>query len=79
MSSFEKESPGIKPLFFNQKIAQNDPEKNIPSTAEKATHLSAKEAFSRSHHLRAHSAFFWTHGTVSMALKRYCFWSVSLM
>lgn len=39
MSSFENVSPGINDLFFNQKMAQNDPEKNIPSTAAKATSL----------------------------------------
>lgn len=31
-------------LFFNQKIAAKDPEKNIPSTEAKATILSPKEA-----------------------------------
>ena len=30
INSFEKVSPGINDLFFNQNIAQNDPEKNIP-------------------------------------------------
>lgn len=37
MSSLEKVSPGIRPLFFSQKIAAKEPEKNIPSTAAKAT------------------------------------------
>lgn len=32
-------------LFFNQKIAAKDPEKNIPSTEAKATILSPKEAW----------------------------------
>lgn len=40
MSSFEKVSPGMRPLFFSQKIAANDPEKKTPSTAAKATTLS---------------------------------------
>lgn len=40
MSSLEKVSPGIRPLFFNQNIAAKDPEKKIPSTAAKATTLS---------------------------------------
>ncbi|KAF9039921.1 hypothetical protein BJ165DRAFT_1311469, partial [Panaeolus papilionaceus] len=31
--SLENVRPGISPLFFNQYIAQNDPEKKIPSTA----------------------------------------------
>jgi hypothetical protein len=39
MSSLEKVSPGISDLFFNQKIAQKEPEKKIPSTAAKATNL----------------------------------------
>ena len=43
MSSFEKVRPGIKDFFFNQKIAQNEPEKKIPSTAANPTNLSAKE------------------------------------
>jgi hypothetical protein len=37
INSFEKESPGINPRFFNQKIEQKEPEKKIPSTAAKAT------------------------------------------
>jgi len=41
MSSFEKVSPGISPLFFIQKIAQKLPEKKIPSTAANPTSLSA--------------------------------------
>jgi len=39
MSSLEKVSPGMRDLFLSQKIAQNDPEKKIPSTAAKATSL----------------------------------------
>ena len=30
INSFEKVRPGIKDLFLSQKIAQKDPEKNIP-------------------------------------------------
>jgi len=41
INSLEKVSPGMRPLFFIQKIAQNDPEKKIPSTAANATNLSA--------------------------------------
>ena len=41
INSFEKESPGIKPRFLSQKIEQKEPEKKIPSTAAKATNLSA--------------------------------------
>ena len=57
MSSFEKVSPGINDLFFIQNMAQNEPEKKIPSTAAKATSLSAKESLLLIH-LRAHWAFF---------------------
>ena len=32
INSFENVSPGIRPLFFNQNIAQKLPEKKIPST-----------------------------------------------
>lgn len=42
MSSLEKVSPGMSPLFFSQKIEAKDPEKKIPSTAAKATTLSPK-------------------------------------
>jgi len=44
MSSLEKVRPGIKPRLRSQKIAQNDPEKKIPSTAANATSRSAKDA-----------------------------------
>ena len=73
MSSLDVASPGISPRFFNQKIAQNDPEKKIPSTAAKATSRSAKLAYFALVHRSAHSAFFLTTGAA-------CFigWSSSL-
>lgn len=40
ISSLEKVSPGIRPLFFSQNIAAKEPEKKMPSTAAKATTLS---------------------------------------
>jgi len=40
ISSLEKVNPGIRPLFFSQNIAANEPEKKMPSTAAKATTLS---------------------------------------
>ena len=40
ISSLLNVSPGINPLFFNQKIAQKLPLKKIPSTAANATNLS---------------------------------------
>ena len=46
MSSLENERPGINPLFLSQKIAQNDPEKKIPSTHVNPTSLVAKLDFS---------------------------------
>ena len=70
MSSFEKQSPGIMPRFFNQKMAQKLPLKKIPSTAAKATIRSANDARSLLHHLSALDAFFCTQGTVSMAFSR---------
>jgi hypothetical protein len=33
----------MRPLFFNQKIEQKDPEKKIPSIAAKAIKRSAKQ------------------------------------
>lgn len=49
MSSLEKVSPGMSPLFFNQKIAAKDPEKKIPSTAAKATTRSPVNRFTLAH------------------------------
>ena len=68
INSFEKVSPGISPLFFNQKIEQNEPEKKIPSTAAKAIILWAKLPFSI--HFKAQSAFFLTGSNVSIALNK---------
>lgn len=70
ISSLLNVSPGITPLFFNQKIEAKDPEKKIPSTAAKATTLSPYVDSSSLIHLIAQSAFFFTHGIVSMALNR---------
>jgi len=39
MSSLEKVSPGIRDRFLSQNMAQNDPEKKMPSTAANATSL----------------------------------------
>ena len=61
ISSFEKVSPGIRPRFFIQKIAQKLPEKKMPSTHAKATSLSGKE-LSELIHLKAHSALQATEG-----------------
>ena len=63
MSSLENVKPRINPRFFNQKMAQKDPLKKIPSTHAKPTRRSAKLA-SLPIHLSAQSAFFATVGTV---------------
>ena len=78
-NSFENVSPGIKPLFFNQNMEQNAPEKKIPSTAANAINLSGNVALFLSSHLNAHSAFFLTAGIVSIALNNLSFSVSSLM
>jgi hypothetical protein len=71
MSSLLKVSPGIRPLFFSQKMDAKLPEKKIPSTAAKATTLSPKVAELELIQFKAQSAFFFTQGKVSMALNKY--------
>src|SRR5574337_422869 len=71
MSSFENDKPGISPRFFSQKMEQNEPEKKMPSTAAKAIRRSAKDPLEIQR--KAHSAFFVTAGTVSIAWKRLSF------
>ena len=71
MSSLLNVSPGITPRFFSQKMAANDPEKKIPSTAANATRRSAYGEFWSSIQRNAHSAFFFTHGMVSIALNSF--------
>jgi hypothetical protein len=62
INSLEKVRPGIRFLFLSQNIEQKLPEKNIPSTALKATILSANE-FESLIHFNAQPAFFWITGT----------------
>lgn len=50
MSSLEKVRPGIRPLFFSQKMEAKDPEKKMPSTAAKATTRSPGRDNSKSQH-----------------------------
>ena len=78
ISSLLKQSPGIRPRFFNQKMAQKEPEKNMPSTAANAIMRSAKLTVVESHHLSAHCAFRWTQGTVLIARRRCIFFVGSL-
>uniref|UniRef100_A0AAG5D4I2 Uncharacterized protein n=1 Tax=Anopheles atroparvus TaxID=41427 RepID=A0AAG5D4I2_ANOAO len=70
ISSFEKVKPGIRPRFFSQKMAAKLPLKKMPSTAANATTRSPKLAFLLEIQFSAQSAFFFTHGSVSMALNR---------
>lgn len=59
-------------LFFNQKIAAKDPEKNIPSTEAKATILSPKEALK---HKRKQEALLGNRGSyhwIKHCLNLYC-------
>ena len=48
-------------------MAQKEPEKKMPSMAANAIMHLAKLAVVVSHHLRAHCAFLWMHGTVLIA------------
>lgn len=70
MSSLLKVRPGMRPLFFNQKIDAKLPEKKIPSTAANATIRSPNEAVSLAIHCKAQSALRLTHGIVSTALNK---------
>ena len=68
----------MRPRFLSQKIAQNEPEKKMPSTVANATRRSAKRDDSVIHR-SAQSAFLRTQGTVSSALNSRSFSTVSLM
>jgi hypothetical protein len=78
ISSLLKQSPGIRPRFFNQKMAQKELEKNMPSTAANVIMRLAKLAAVESHHLSAHCDFHWTQGMVSIARRRCIFFVGSL-
>jgi hypothetical protein len=45
ISSLLKQSPGIRPRFFNQKMAQKESEKIMPSTAANVIMHSAKLSY----------------------------------
>ena len=68
INSLLKVNPGIRPLFFNQKIAQNEPEKKIPSTAANAITRVAKDDSSSLIQRFAQSAFLRIQGIDSRAL-----------
>lgn len=70
ISSLLKVNPGISPLFLSQNIDAKLPEKNMPSTAAKATIRSPKVAVLLAIHCIAQSAFFFTQGNVSIALNK---------
>lgn len=72
MSSLLKQRPGMTPRFFSQKMAANEPEKKMPSTAANATRRSPYDAFVSQIQRKAHSAFFLIHGRVSIARNRRC-------
>jgi hypothetical protein len=76
MSSLLNVRPGISPLFLTQKIAQNEPEKKIPSIAANAINRSAKQS-ELLIHLNAQSAFSVTLGMFEIALNRKSFSSAS--
>jgi hypothetical protein len=76
MSSLLKVSPGIKPRFFNQNIAQKLPEKNIPSTAANAISLSEKLLVELIH-FKAQSALHFTEGMFYIAANKKFFSSLS--
>ena len=69
ISSFENVSPGISDLFLSQNIAQNEPEKKIPSTAANATNLYWKVLVLFIHFM-AQPAFSLMTSTFEIALKR---------
>jgi len=68
----------MSPRFLIQNIEANEPEKKIPSTAAKATNLSAKVDFLSEIQRSAQSALRFIQGIVSMAWKRCSRWSGSL-
>jgi hypothetical protein len=56
MSSFEKVSPGMRPRFLSQKMAQKEPEKKMPSTTANATTRSAKRLSEPVHRNALHTS-----------------------
>ncbi len=79
ISSLLKHNPGIRPSFLSQKMAQKEPEMNIPSTVANTNMQLAKLVAVVSNHLSAHYAFFWMQETVSKAQRRCIFFAGSLM
>ena len=90
INSLEKVSPGIKPRFLSQKMAQNEPLKKIPSTAANATKRCANDCRLRAAasrlsvssvpiHRSAHAALARTAGTSVCAWNNVCFTSGSRM
>ena len=78
MSSLEKHSPGMSPLFFSQKMDANDPLKNIPSQHANASSLSWNGMFLLVY-LRHQFALSLIGLKFSMALKHLSFSCVFLM
>lgn len=72
MSSFENVNPGNRDRFFSQNIAQNEPLKKMPSTAENAITRSAKES-ELLIHFNDHSAFLPITGIFEIELNKKSF------
>lgn len=66
----------MRPRFFSQKIAANDPEKKMPSTQANAIKRIRKGTSSVMYFI-AQSAFFWMQGMFSIPLNRKSFSSLS--
>ena len=79
MSSFAKDTPGSKPRFLSQKMAQKDPLKNRPSTATNATTRVPNELRLSLHHLSAQSALRLIAGKCSIARRHLSRSSESVM
>lgn len=77
ISSLEKQSPGMSPLFFNQKIEANEEEKKRPSTAANAKRRRAKGFVESSIQRKHHVALARIAGIVFTELNRKCCWTLS--
>ena len=63
----------MSPRFLSQKMAQNDPKKNTPSTVANATSCLENLIFVVSHHVRANLNFSWMQGMLVIACRRCAF------
>ena len=79
ISSLLKRKPGIKPRFFQPKDSTEGTQKEDAFNGSECNHAFGKLAEVALHHLRAHCAFRWTHGTVLIARMRCSFVAWPLM